>query len=267
MIGDERAVADQIRGGLDACEFEPFFQPIVNIADSSLVGFEALARWRRPGLGLVSPAEFVASAEASGLIRALDSAILDQAWRVFDAALDDHPPRDGKPLLLSVNLSADHLFDHVIVDHVATLIAEGRGLRSRLQLEITETLHIRDAATALDVLNSLKSLGVSMALDDFGTGYSSLVYLHRFPIDCIKIDRSFLETVVTSERSQVIVGSIVALSQSMGMRAVAEGVERREVADALLVLGCQFGQGLYFGAPVPADELPTLLKNSIISGI
>ncbi len=259
--GDERSIgiAADIRGGLAALEFEPFFQPIVSLANSALVGFEALARWRHPERGLVSPAEFVDAAEAAGLIREIDAVILERAWRIFEDALTAHPLR-GPPLLLSVNLSTEHLRDAAIVERVEALLAEGRGILSRLQFEITETLLIKNQDEAEDVLNRLKALGISIALDDFGTGYSSLVYLHRFPIDCIKIDRSFSEAILRSQRSRAIVRSIVTLAQSMDLRTIAEGVEEKGVADDLLALGCTFGQGRYYGKPTPASGLIDVIK-------
>jgi EAL domain-containing protein (putative c-di-GMP-specific phosphodiesterase class I) len=247
-----------IRGGLAAYEFEPFFQPIVRLADGALVGFEALARWRHPERGLVEPAEFVAIAEANGLIRAIDAVILDRAWAAFEDALAACATPQA-PMLLSVNLSAVHLLDTAIVDRIGALIAGGRGRSTRLQFEITETLLIKDHDNAGRVMEQLKAMGISFALDDFGTGYSSLIYLHRLPIDCIKIDRSFSEAILTSPRSRAIVRSIVALAHSMELRAVAEGVEEKEVADALMALDCEFGQGVYFGAPVPASSLAARL--------
>jgi EAL domain-containing protein (putative c-di-GMP-specific phosphodiesterase class I) len=256
------AVAE-IRGGLAAYEFEPFFQPIVRLADSSLVGFEALARWRHPERGLVEPAEFVAIAEANGLIRAIDAVILDRAWIAFEDALAAcAKPR--VPMLLSVNLSAVHLRDTAIVDRIGALIAGGRGRTTKLQFEITETLLIKDHDKAGQVMKQLKAMGISFALDDFGTGYSSLVYLHRLPIDCIKIDRSFSEAILTSPRSRAIVRSIIRLAHSMELRAVGEGVEEKEVADELLALGCEFGQGVYFGAPVPASGLAAILERTTV---
>ncbi len=258
---DQRSdgIEADIRGGLAAFEFEPFFQPIVNFSNSKLVGFEALARWRHPERGLVSPADFVGAAESSGLIRAIDRVILDRAWRAFEDALKSFPVR-GPPLLLSVNLSTEHLLDSAIVDSIEALMAEGRGIISRLQFEITETLLINNKDMAEHILSRLKILGITIALDDFGTGYSSLVYLHRFPIDCIKIDRSFSKEILTSPRSHAIVRSIITLAQSMDLRTVAEGVEQKDVADELRALGCEFGQGNYFGKPTPASGLVEIVK-------
>jgi EAL domain-containing protein (putative c-di-GMP-specific phosphodiesterase class I) len=256
-ITEEQAAAE-IRGGLDADEFEPFFQPIVNLVDSSIVGFEALARWRHPERGLIEPADFIANAETHGLIRAIDSIILDRAWQSLEEALVACPI-PGPPMVLSVNLSAVHLRDTAIIDRIAALLASGRGRYTRLQFEITETLLIKDKDRAAEIMTRLREMGVTFALDDFGTGYSSLVYLHRLPIDCIKIDRSFSEEILRSPRSRAIVRSIVVLARSMEIRAVAEGVEEKEVADALLALECEYGQGVFFSAPVPAGELPATL--------
>jgi EAL domain-containing protein (putative c-di-GMP-specific phosphodiesterase class I) len=152
------------------------------------------------------------------------------------------------------------LLDTAIIDRLAALIDSGRGRYTRLQFEITETLLIKDKDAAGLIMDRLREMGITFALDDFGTGYSSLVYLHRLPIDCIKIDRSFSEAIVRSPRSEAIVRSIIGLSQSMGLSAVAEGVEEREVADALAALGCRYGQGMYFGAPVPAAGLVRRLE-------
>ncbi len=254
-------IAAEIRGGLAAFEFEPFFQPIVSLIDGRVVGFEALARWRSAEHGLIPPIEFVGAAEANGLIRAIDIVILERAWRALDAALEACPYPELNALL-SVNLSAEHFLDSAIVDRVRGLLAEGRGRSSRLQLEITETLLINNTENAEQILGELKSLGASIALDDFGTGYSSLVYLHRFPIDCLKIDRSFSSLIARSDRSRAIVRSIITLAQSMGLRTVAEGVEEDEVASELITLGCQYGQGTRFGQPVPAHELSGLLERA-----
>ena len=259
----ESSIAADIRIGLDAGEFEPFFQPIVSLSDRRITGFESLARWRNPTRGLVQPAEFVAAAEATGLIREIDTVILQRAWRTLDIALDEFP--QAERLLLSVNLSARHFQDADIVDAVRRLMAEGHGQKSCLQVEITETLLINNTESAEQILTQLKALGVVVALDDFGTGYSSLVYLHRFPIDCIKIDRSFSKQLISSDRSRAIVRSIIGLAASMGLRSVAEGVEEEAVVSALADLGCQYAQGTYFSVPLPEAGLRELLERTSIS--
>ena len=255
------AVAE-IRDGLAAYAFEPFFQPIVDLKDSTLVGFEALARWRHAERGLIEPSEFIELAEANDLIRAIDAVILDRAWRSFNDALAACT-RPHPPMLLSVNLSAAHLLDDAIVDRIRGLVAGGRGRGTRLQFEITETMLIADHDKAGQVMEQLKTMGVSFALDDFGIGYSSLVYLHRLPIDCIKIDRSFSEAILTSPRSRAIVCAIIGLAHAMDLRVVAEGVEEKEVAEALLGLDCRYGQGLYFGAPMPVGDLVACLERGV----
>ncbi len=246
---NEEVVVAEIRDALEAAEFEPFFQPIVSLADGRVSGFEALARWRSAGRGLVSPIEFVGLAEATGLICAIDAVILERAWQAFEEILGSYP-LPGPPPLLSVNLSGEHFRNADIVERVRALMAEGYVPRvSRLQFEITETLLINNSTRAEQILGELKALGVSIAMDDFGTGYSSLVYLHRFPIDCLKIDRSFSESIVQSDRSGAIVRSIINLAQSIGLRTVAEGVEEKEVADMLSAFGCQYGHGHVFRPP------------------
>jgi EAL domain-containing protein (putative c-di-GMP-specific phosphodiesterase class I) len=253
----------EIRHGLAASEFEPFFQPITSLTDGKLVGFEALARWRHPERGLVAPVDFIAIAETHGFIREIDAVILERAWSGFDQILEKYP-RGGAPLTLSVNLSADNLRDNAIIDRVRALIAVGRGRRSRLQFEITETLRISDIEIAGDVLGKLKDIGVSIALDDFGTGYSSLVYLHRFPIDSIKIDRSFSEAIIESQRSRAIIRAIIGLARSMDLRTVAEGIEEQAVADALRLVGCDFGQGTYFSRPVSEADLTAMFAGKAV---
>lgn len=256
------SLTDQIGAGLAAGEFEPFFQPIVDLANRHLVGFEVLARWNHPERGLLPPVEFVGEAEASGQIRAIDARILDVAWRYLNATLAARPPLPH-PLLLSVNLSTQHFFDDDVINRLRNLFAEGLGRSFQLQLEITETQLIHDKEEAEKILSELRGFGVSIALDDFGTGYSGLGYVHRLPIDCIKIDRSFSEGMLQSERSRTIVSAVINLARALGIRTVAEGVEDPNVAQTLLALGCQFGQGLLFGAPTAAHEIGTMLDRML----
>jgi EAL domain-containing protein (putative c-di-GMP-specific phosphodiesterase class I) len=258
----DATLTDQIRAGLAAGEFEPFFQPIVDLGDRRIVGFEVLARWNHPVRGLLFPVEFVAQAEDSGQIRAIDASILDTAWRSLRATLAAQPALP-KPLLLSVNLSTQHFLDDEVVGRLRALCLEGLSQTFDLQLEITETQLIHDKDEAEKILHELKQLGISIALDDFGTGYSSLVYVHRLPIDCIKIDRSFSEGILESERSRAIVAAIINLARSLGIRTVAEGVEDSQVAQALLALGCQFGQGMLFGPPTAADKISALIRRMV----
>ncbi len=256
-------LAAKIKAGLDADEFEPFFQPIVDLRTRKLVGFEALARWRHPTRGLLLPVDFVDQAESCGMIRAIDFRILELAWRALDTALANRSPPE--PMLLSVNLSTEHFLDKSVVKLLRDLIAAGYGACSRLQFEITETLLIKNKEDAEAILDELKRLGIAIALDDFGTGYSSLVYVHRLPIDCIKIDRSFSEAIVESQRSRAIVSAIINLAEALSIRTVAEGVEREDVAQHLQALGCQFGQGHYFGTPVPAGEIARMTERNFSS--
>lgn len=238
----------EIERGLEQREFTPAFQPIVDMTNGSVVGFEALARWRHPHRGMLPPKDFVGNAEACGLIASIDAQILDQAWNAFGAMLASGAA--GEVKTLSVNLSAHNLLDRAIVDRLERLLSSRPAVPGLLQLEITETLLINNHERAYAILNALKELGISIALDDFGTGYSSLVYLQKLPIDCIKIDRSFSAEILSCARSRTIVGAITGLADSLGISTVAEGVEEEAVAQALLSVGCRFGQGHHFGAPV-----------------
>jgi len=215
-------------------------------------GVEALVRWQHPTRGLLQPAQFIDAAEESGVIRDLGAWVLAEAVRQavrWDAA--------GGPagLQMAVNLSARQLADPDLVPQVAAILARA-GLRaSRLVLEITETALMTDPGAALGTLEELRSLGVLLAVDDFGTGYSSFTYLKQFPVDELKIDRSFVAGMSTDAGDRAIVASCVHLAHAMGLVAVAEGVESAAERDALRALGCDQAQGYFFGRPLPASGL------------
>jgi diguanylate cyclase len=241
--------------GLSAGEFEPFFQPIVTIADGSLAGFEALARWRHPERGLVPPSEFIDLGEKCGLIRRIDLAIIAGACRLLREAA----PKGATPFL-SVNLSAHHFADFGVVDSLAKILSETGFDSVHLKVELTETALVHDPRKAREVLTRIKDLGVTIALDDFGTGYSSLSYLHSFPFDVLKIDQSFVRLLGSPGRTHDIVETIITLANRMGMLVVAEGIETPDLIPPLSDLGCTFGQGYHYSRPVPACDLPALLR-------
>ncbi|WP_210392498.1 putative bifunctional diguanylate cyclase/phosphodiesterase [Variovorax sp. PAMC 28711] len=227
------------------------YQPIVDLADGSVAGMEALVRWRHPERGTVMPAEFIAVAEATGLIRELGDWVLNETCRQlvsWQMLLGDRSPRT-----VSVNLSRAQLADPGIVGRVADALSATRLLPVCLQLEVTESLAAQDAEVQAR-LKDLKQLGLTLALDDFGTGYSSLASLHDLPIDVVKIDRSFVCPVETSAHHRVLIESVVRVARSLGMSTVAEGIETACEAALLGALGCSKGQGYFYSTPLPAEE-------------
>jgi diguanylate cyclase (GGDEF)-like protein/PAS domain S-box-containing protein len=230
-------------------EFRLHYQPIVDIQTGFHVGVEALVRWQHPDRGLLSPADFIDYAEESGQITAIGKWVLSTACHATAALpVDAH---------MSVNVSARQLQQPDLADLVAEALAT-TGLRAdRLVLEITETSTVADIDGAIAKLEELKALGLQLALDDFGTGYSPLSYLRRFPVDYLKIDRSFVRGIGQSEEDKAIVRGVIDMAHALGLQAIAEGVEQQEQFDVLRELGCDLGQGYLWLRPVPLALLPT----------
>jgi diguanylate cyclase (GGDEF)-like protein len=259
---DQRAVRrleleGELRAAMAAGELRVLYQPIVALPSGRIVGVEALVRWDRGSRGLVSPAEFIPLAEETGLIVELGAWVLGEACRTV-VGLDRN---SGAGLNLSVNLSARQLLEQGLEATVAAALSAS-GLRAgRLTLEITEGVLMADTAATIDRLGSLRGLGVRVAIDDFGTGYSSLGYLRRFPLDAVKIDRSFIEDVTEGTRQAALVHAIVELCRTLELDTVAEGVETREQAARLTELGCELAQGFHFGRPMTAEDLALRLAS------
>lgn len=252
----ERLVLEgRLRRAIESGSLELHYQPKLTLETGRVLGVEALARWRDPELGFVSPSVFVPLAEDSGLIRDLGDWAIRTAVRqiaAWDAA-------GAPPVRVSVNLSGHQLGGGSLLGTlVATLAAEHVDPR-RLELEITETALLQDEAAAAALLEELRRMGIGIALDDFGTGYSSLSYLLRIPADTLKIDRSFLRHIDTKPADAALVGSIIAMAKIRGLHVVAEGVEGEEQLAILRELGCDEVQGYLLGTAVPAEDLPRLL--------
>lgn len=230
------------------------YQPIVALRGEGVAGMEALVRWQHPERGLVPPDEFIRLAENRGLIVGIGKWVLSEACR--QAALWANAGPGGKSLYMAVNVSAVQLAPCAgLVDSVAETLRDSGVDPSMLVLEITETALMGNPEAALEILTQLKALGVKLAIDDFGTGYSSLVYLKRFPVDMLKVDRSFIGGLGQDPEDSAIVASVVGLARAVGVVAVAEGVETTEQLLALQELGCEFAQGYLWSPPVPASEL------------
>ena len=252
------ALDADIRRGLERGEFMVFYQPIMAADGEELLGFEALARWRSPTRGLVNPHAFIAHAEDSGLIVPLGAQILRLACAGMTAWRVRFP--EARRLTLAVNLSARQFIQPDIVDTVRQVLRDTGLPPALLKLELTESTLMGDPETALSAMRRLKALGVALAIDDFGTGYSSLAYLQRFPVDILKIDRSFVRDLPREdEDSRALVRAIAALAGSLRLGVVAEGVETPEQLAMLAQLGCQAMQGFLFYPPLPEDAVVELL--------
>jgi diguanylate cyclase (GGDEF)-like protein/PAS domain S-box-containing protein len=243
-----------LRRALDRGELRLFYQPCVDLADGATVGYEALVRWLHPERGLVPPGEFIAVAEQIGVIGPLGRWVLEQACRqaVEWAA-------EGRPVRMAVNVSVRQFHRTDLSAEVGAVLAATGLPADRLCLEMTESVLMTDTDANLAQLTRLKQLGVHLAVDDFGTGYSSLAYLRRFPVDVIKIDRSFVDRICDTDDAATLVHTIVQLGRSLGMTTVAEGVEHGGQLDALRAMGCELAQGYHFSRPVPAEVAARLL--------
>ena len=255
----ERADLEQeISLGLKAGEFVPFFQPSLNLATGEVHSLEALVRWNHPTRGQLSPDAFLALAEETGLIVDIDLCVLDEACRRLAGWTQLHPD-----LTISVNLSVRHFTHPEIVEFVAETLAKYRLHGSRLWLEITESMVMANNEMTLEILRSLRSLGVRFMVDDFGTGYSSLVYLKRYPIDALKIDREFVDGLGNDLEDEAIVTAIIRLADALGHEVIAEGVETAAQQDWLIQSGCLYAQGFLFSKAISADATEVLLSQAL----
>jgi diguanylate cyclase (GGDEF)-like protein len=248
-----------LRLAVERNEFELFYQPIVSLSDATILGFEALIRWNHPSRGLITPNEFIATAESTGLMIPMTLQVLRTAceqltrWKRARIA-----PRS---LMMSVNLSASHLSQLDLVDQLNVIIEETGIDPGCLKLEITESAVMGNAEAVTDVLRKIQRLGVQLSIDDFGTGYSNLSYLHRFPIDTLKVDRSFVSTMEGGSENGEIVRTIIALAQALRLSVIAEGIESIHQFHQLRILGCEYGQGYLFSRPIPVNEATRLLED------
>jgi len=242
-----------VNAGLENREFELFYQPFINLASGAIEGCEGLIRWRHPTLGLIGAGEFMPLIEATDLIRAITRRVIDIA--MSDAARWQQRGIDWR---IAINLSARNILDPELPAYLLDSAARHRVEPHRIQLELTETILIKDPASAGLVMQRLADAGFTLALDDFGTGYSSLAYLARFPIHTLKIDRSFVRDMLAQTQSRAIVESTIALARGLGLRVTAEGVEQQAEAELLRQLGCDSAQGYLFSRPVPEPQLLAL---------
>jgi EAL domain-containing protein (putative c-di-GMP-specific phosphodiesterase class I) len=253
---EDLSINTGLRLALERREFRLWYQPVVALASGRLLGAEALLRWEHPEKGLVLPARFIPAAERSGLIVDIGHWVLDEACRQLSSWR-------GTPLahlVVSVNTSGVQ-FKRGTIDTVVARALEAHGTPPGcLEIEITESALIHDAEALVSTLQRLKALGVRLAIDDFGTGYSNLSYLQRFEIDTLKIDQSFVRRLVSTRRDSAIAQAIVQMAHSLDLQTTAEGVEDEATRDALVALGCDQGQGWYFGRPQPIEQFEALCR-------
>jgi EAL domain-containing protein (putative c-di-GMP-specific phosphodiesterase class I) len=233
------------------------YQPIFELATERLVGAEALIRWEHPTRGLLLPGEFIPIAEDSRLMAPLGRWVLAEAC--LQASRWRHEYAFGAELTMTVNFSSTQFNDPAIGEDVRRLLAEAELPPDRLVIELTETAFLRDADVVAERMRELKELGVRLAVDDFGTGNASLRHLATFPVDVLKVDRSFVGRIGFDARQTAIAGSIVGLGEDLGLTVIAEGIETDDQIARLLALGCGFGQGFRLARPVAPDELRPLL--------
>jgi EAL domain-containing protein (putative c-di-GMP-specific phosphodiesterase class I) len=247
-----RALEQDLRKAFSEGGLEVHYQPVIDIASNEISGCEALLRWRHPLRGMISPAEFIPVAEETGLITELGEWVLRTAC--MEAA--SWP----LPIKLAVNVSPVQFTSQTLALNVTRALVTANLPAHRLELEVTETVLIRDDEAALAILHQLRGIGVRIALDDFGTGYSSLSYLQRFPFDKVKIDRSFIRDILAPDGSSSIVQAVVTIAAARNMMTTAEGVETTDQLDALRVLGCTQMQGFLFSAARPSHEIRAMLR-------
>jgi diguanylate cyclase (GGDEF)-like protein/PAS domain S-box-containing protein len=253
---DRIELEERLREAVERGQIVVHYQPIVSVVDGAVVGAEALARWEHPERGLVSPDAFIPMAEETGLIAGIGRTVLATACR--DAAAW---AGDGTGPSVSVNLSVRQLSTEAIIDDVRVALDAAGLPPDRLTLEITESALLTDAAATIDRLRRLKDIGVRLSIDDFGTGYSALSYLRAFPLDELKIDRSFVQSMRDDPRVARLVGAIVQIGAALGLETVAEGVEHEAEADMLRAFGCDRAQGFLFAHPMPAGSIARLLED------
>jgi diguanylate cyclase (GGDEF)-like protein/PAS domain S-box-containing protein len=260
-------VERELRRGIERSELTLNYQPVISLATGEITALEALVRWDHPTRGRLDPSEFIPVAEESGLIEPIGRWVQEHACRQI---LEWHEQRpDERPLDLSVNLSARQVSHRDLADSVAEVLARTGLDPVHLRLEITEGVLVEESASARATLEALSELGVGLVLDDFGTGYSSLAYLNRFPLDALKIDRSFVDALGVEQERTAIVEAIIGMARALSLDVIAEGVENEAQLSELRRLGCDYAQGHLFSRALPPARITTLLEEGVFdySGI
>lgn len=250
-----------LRRAVERDEFHLFYQPVIDLRTGMLGGFEALVRWKHPDRGLVSPGDFIPIAEETGLIISIGRWILHEACLQMRLWQKKYPQMMN--MTMSVNLSGKQFKQTDIIEQVKMVLFDTGLEAESLRIELTETVVMEDAEVASKIFKQLRGLGVQISIDDFGTGYSSLSYLHHFPIDILKVDRSFVGRMTENGGNAEIVRTIISLAHTMGMKVVAEGIEEEYQRAHLKELGCEYGQGYLFAKPVPAELAEQIVAENL----
>ncbi len=254
-----------LRSALQKNEFVLHYQPIYQLDNNRLYGFEALLRWFSQSRGTVGPDQFIPVAESTGDIVPIGRWVLDAGIRQIVDWNKRFPERE--PIVVNVNVSGKQVVSPSFIQNVTDFLANSALAPGQLKLEITETAVMDDEVKVIDVMNTLKSRGIRFAVDDFGTGYSSLAVLQKLPVDTVKIDRAFVSGLAEDARKRSMVEMVVTLSHGFGFDVVAEGIENPEEEDFLTSLNCNYGQGYYFSMPIPADEAMALIERDQTSSL
>lgn len=256
-------IHNELKNALARNELVLFYQPIIDVQNMRIAGFEALMRWKHPERGMISPGIFIPVAEESGLIVDLSKWALDVSCDTVQQLQKAAEPSlvSKTPLFLSVNFSVKDFSDGDFFGHVSDTLKKNRTSPSQIHLEITESLLMEAPEMAKAALEKCADAGINISIDDFGSGYSSLSYLHYFPIDTLKIDQSFIRAMTTHDASYVLVKSIIGLARNLNMAVIAEGIETLEEAKLLKELGCEFCQGYWFAKPMPFEDAEKFVKN------
>jgi EAL domain-containing protein (putative c-di-GMP-specific phosphodiesterase class I) len=253
-LSDRLKLEEGIRLGIRKGDFVPYFQPLIDLNSQQIVGFEALARWRGSDGSMMDAENFIEAAERTGLIGPLTLSVMEQAMK----EAREWPAH----LKLAVNVSPIQFRDPTLAEQILKLLSGTGFPANRLEIEITEGSLLEDREQVLTIIESLKNVGVRISLDDFGTGYASLAQVNRLPLDRIKIDKSFITTIVRSQRTAEIVNTIAALGHTLDVPISAEGVESEQIRAALERFGCTEAQGWLFGRAVSGDAVKTFLRMS-----
>ncbi len=256
-------IHQELQGALEDKQLMLYYQPIIDVQNMKIAGFEALMRWKHPEKGMISPGVFIPVAEESGLIVELSRFALEVACEAVPQLQKAADPKliVSGPLFVGVNFSVKDFADRDIFEFISTTL-KSRGVDPKqIHLEITESLLMEAPEPAKIALEKCREFGIDVSIDDFGTGYSSLSYLHYFPIDTLKIDQSFIRAMTKHNSSLVLVKSIIALARNLGMKVIAEGVETKEEAVIVRDLGCEWIQGFFFAKPMPLADAEKFLQN------
>ncbi len=251
-------VQNGLRTALKNKEIRVYYQPIVDVATVKLAGFESLVRWQHPKHGLIHPNQFIPVAEETGLIKELGLYVLKESCQQIKFFQNLTSPTT--PLTIAVNLSPNQITNEESIKSILSVIKKANLPKNILKVECTETALIKNSESMLSFFHDLKALNVQLCIDDFGTGYSALEYIHKYPFDILKIDRSFISTITKNKKDLNLVSGIVSLAHNMGLRIVAEGVEYEEEIRHLLKMNVDFFQGFYFAKPLPFEEACTFIK-------